>query len=80
MEKEKQLEERVSTRVKIAEAANMLGLPPQTLRIFLQNGKFKEFAEVNKANGSSHWNYYINRNRLENYLQTKNEPNQKKIS
>lgn len=80
MAKEGQLEEGLSTRVKIAEAANMLGLPPQTLRVFLQNGKFKEFAEVNKANGSSHWNYYINRNRLENYLQTKNEPNQKKIS
>lgn len=67
-------------RVSIQEASAKLGLPPQTLRVFLQNGKFKEFAEVNKANGSSHWNYYINRNRLENYLQTKNEPNQKKIS
>lgn len=67
-------------RVSIQEASAKLGLPPQTLRIFLQNGRFKEFAEVNKANGSSHWNYYINRNRLENYLQTKNEPNQEKIS
>ncbi|MDY4010308.1 MAG: hypothetical protein SOY60_01380 [Fusobacterium gastrosuis] len=80
MEKERQLEEGVSTRVKIAEAATKLGLPQQTLRVFLQNGKFTEFGEAIKRNGSSHWNYYINRNRLDNYLQIKNEPNQKKIS
>ncbi|WP_022820266.1 helix-turn-helix domain-containing protein [Fusobacterium russii] len=63
-------------RVSIKEASQKLGLPQQTLRVFLQNGKFKEFAEATKINNSRHWTYYINRNRLEDYLKIKKESNQ----
>lgn len=66
----------ISPRVSIKEASQKLGLPQQTLRVFLQNGKFKEFAEATKINNSQHWTYYINRIRLENYLKNKKEPNQ----
>ena len=41
-------------------AATLLGLPEQTLRVFLQYGRFKEFAEAIKKEGSKHWTYYIN--------------------
>lgn len=77
---EKNDEQLKNSRVSIKEAAMKLGLPQQTLRVFLQNGKFTEFAECIRINDSSHWTYYINRSRLENYLQTKNELNQQKIS
>ena len=63
-------------RIKTQEAAELLGLPVQTLRVFLQLGKFKEFAEAIKIGNSKHWTYYINRARLENYLKLENEPNQ----
>lgn len=71
-------EENMNTdpRVSIKEASQKLGLPQQTLRVFLQNGKFKEFAEATKINNSRHWTYYINRNRLEDYLKIKKESNQ----
>ena len=63
-------------RVAIKEASKKLGLPEQTLRVFIRNGRFKEFAEATKINDSKHWTYYINRARLENYLKLENEPNQ----
>lgn len=77
---EQKKEKSSKNRVKIKEAAEILGLPQQTLRVFLQNGKFKEFAEATKINNSRHWTYYINRNRLEDYLKIKNEPNQQRIN
>ena len=52
-------------------AATLLGLPEQTLRVFLQYGRFKEFAEAIKKEGSKHWTYYINENRLYDYLKIK---------
>ena len=66
----------IKSRVSIKEASKKLGLPEQTLRIFIRNGRFKEFAEATKINNSKHWTYYINRARLENYLKLENEPNQ----
>ena len=63
----------IKSRVSIKEASKRLGLPEQTLRIFIRNGRFKEFAEATKIND---WTYYINRTRLENYLKLENEPNQ----
>ena len=63
-------------RVAIKEASKKLGLPEQTLRIFIRNGRYKEFAEATKINNSKPWTYYINRARLENYLKLENEPNQ----
>ena len=66
----------IKSRVSIKEASKKLGLPEQTLRVFIRNGRFKEFAEAAKINDSKHWTYYINRARLENYLKLENEPNQ----
>ena len=66
----------IKSRVSIKEASKKLGLPEQTLRVFIRNGRFKEFAEATKINDSKHWTYYINRARLENYLKLENEPNQ----
>lgn len=66
----------IKSRVLIKEASKKLGLPEQTLRVFIRNGRFKEFAEATKINDSKHWTYYINRARLENYLKLENEPNQ----
>lgn len=61
----------MSTRMSTKKAATLLGLPEQTLRVFLQNGRFKEFAEAIKKEGSKHWTYYINENRLYDYLKMK---------
>lgn len=52
--------------VSIHEAAQLLGMSDQTLRLFLQNGKFP-FGSANK-NGDR-WCYSINRKRLEIYLE-----------
>lgn len=61
----------MSTRMSTKKAATLLGLPEQTLRVFLQHGRFKEFAEAIKKEGSKHWTYYINENRLYDYLKMK---------
>lgn len=66
----------IKNRVSVKEASKRLGLPEQTLRVFIRNDRFKEFAEATKINDSKHWTYYINRARLENYLKLENEPNQ----
>lgn len=66
----------IKNRVSVKEASKRLGLPEQTLRIFIRNGRFQEFAKATKINDSKHWTYYINRARLENYLKLENEPNQ----
>lgn len=53
-------------RISIRDSAELLGLSQQTLRVFLQNGKFSEFATACKT--SSKWTYYINEERLWQYL------------
>lgn len=58
-------------RLTTKEAANLLGLPEQTLRVFIQYGKFSEFAEAIKIGNSRHWTYYINASRLYEYLKIK---------
>lgn len=58
-------------RMTTEKAAQLLGLPVQTLRIFMQNGKFSEFATAIKREGSKHWIYYINAPRLYDYLKIK---------
>lgn len=58
-------------RMTTEKAAQLLVLPVQTLRIFMQNGKFSEFATAIKREGSKHWIYYINAPRLYDYLKTK---------
>lgn len=63
----KKKENRMSTK----EAAKLLGLPEQTLRVFIRNGKFPEFAIAIKREGSKHWIYYINAPRLYDYLKIK---------
>ena len=67
-------ENRLSTK----QAAELLGLPEQTLRVFIQYGKFPEFAEAIKIGNSKHWTYYINAPRLYEYLKIK-EPVQTAI-
>lgn len=58
-------------RMTTEKAVQLLGLPVQTLRIFMQNGKFPEFATAIKREGSKHWIYYINAPRLYDYLKIK---------
>lgn len=60
-----------SQRMKTEKAAQLLGLPVQALRVFIQNGKFPEFATAIKKEGSKHWIYYINATRLYEYLKMK---------
>lgn len=67
-----------SQRMKTEKSAKLLGLPVQTLKIFLQYNKFPEFATAIKKEGSKHWTYYINANRLYEYLKIK-EPIQTAI-
>lgn len=67
-----------SERIKTEKAAQLLGLPVQTLRVFIQQGKFSEFASAIKKEGSKHWIYYINTTRLYEYLNIK-EPIQTAI-
>lgn len=64
-------------RLSIKKAAEILDLPSQTLRVFLQNGKFSEFATATKIGTSTHWTYYINEQRLMKYLGMEKEPTQK---
>lgn len=52
-------------RVTIQEAAKLLAIPEQTLRVGLQLGRFP-FGEAIKQ--SDRFTYYINRGRLEKYL------------
>lgn len=54
--------------MKIKDAAKLLGLADQTLRIFLQHGKFPEFAIAVKT--SSRWTYYIEEFKLRSYIST----------
>ncbi len=56
---------RKSNRMTIAEAAKILGLSQQSLRLFIREDKF-EFAEAIK--NKSKWIYYINKKGLENYI------------
>lgn len=67
-------ENRLSTK----QTAKLLGLPEQTLRVFIQHGKFTEFATAVKQEGSKHYTYYINAPRLYEYLKIK-EPVQTAI-
>lgn len=52
-------------RVTIQEAAKMLGMPEQCLRVGLQQGRF-DFGTAVKQ--SERYTYYIHRNRLEKYI------------
>ena len=53
-------------RISTKEAAKLLDLPVQTLRIFLQRGKFIEFGTAVQM--SSQWTYYIDSKKLNSYL------------
>ncbi|XGU48047.1 hypothetical protein ACEXAJ_04780 [Fusobacterium necrophorum subsp. funduliforme] len=64
-------------RSTIKNTAKLLGMPQQTLRIFIQNGKFQEFATATRLGKSNHWTYYINERRLLNYLGIEKESTQK---
>jgi len=59
----------VITKITVAEASKMMGIAPMCLRIALRNGKFSQFGEAWKNNEK--WTYYINKERLEQYLNAK---------
>ncbi len=48
-------------------ASDKLGISKQALRIAIQRGAFKEFAQCWKSN--KHYSYYINRKLLAKYLE-----------
>lgn len=50
----------------VEKAAKMLGISPMGLRIALRQGKFSSFGEAWK--NEEKWTYYINKERLENYV------------
>ena len=54
------------TKIIVSESAKKLGMSAQGLRIALQRGRFSQFGEAWK--NDEKWTYYINRNRLEQYL------------
>lgn len=56
-------------RVTIAEAAKMLDMHQMCLRIALRQGRFSYFGEAWK--NDEKWSYYINKNRLDEYLGNK---------
>lgn len=56
-------------RISVNEAAKKLGIYPMGLRIALRQGRFSEFGEAWK--NDTRWTYYINKKRLENYLNAK---------
>lgn len=53
-------------RMTVAEAAKKLEMSPMALRIAMRQGKFSFFGEAWK--NDEKWTYYINRNRLEEYI------------
>lgn len=52
------------------EVAPLLNLSPQTFRVYVRAGKFKDFAESVQTGKATH-HYYINENRLKAYLEAK---------
>lgn len=60
----------MTTKITIAEASKMMGITPMCLRIALRQGKFSQFGEAWK--NEEKWTYYINRERLEQYLKARN--------
>ena len=59
----------MKTKITVDEAAKRMGIAPMGLRIALRNGKFNQFGEAWK--NEEKWTYYINRDRLEQYLNAK---------
>lgn len=53
-------------KITVKEAAKLLNVTPMGLRIALRQGRFNDFGEAWK--NEEKWTYYINKNRLENYL------------
>ncbi len=58
--------------VSVNEAAKILNMPPQMLRHCLQEGLFPFGVAVKRKR----WSYYINRARLQTWLEGKNENSQ----
>ncbi len=56
----------VIMKIKVEDAAKLLGISPMGLRIALRQGKFSEFGQA--WFNEEKWTYYINRIRLEKYL------------
>ncbi len=59
----------MKTKITVAEAAQKMGINPMCLRIALRQGKFSQFGEAWK--NEEKWSYYINKERLEQYLNAK---------
>jgi hypothetical protein len=63
-------------KVTVSKAAQLLGMSTQGLRIAMQRGKFTYFGEAWK--NEEKWTYYINDNRLKEYIGTEHLNNEKK--
>ena len=50
----------------VAEASKKLEMSPMALRIALRQQRFSQFGQAWK--NDEKWSYYINRNRLEEYI------------
>lgn len=59
----------MTIRMTVAEASKKLEMSPMALRIALRQGKFSQFGEAWK--NKEKWSYYINKERLEQYLNAK---------
>lgn len=55
-------------RLTVTEAAKIMGVDPQFLRIALQQGRFSEFGVAVKM---KRWAYYINPKKFFDYLENK---------
>ena len=56
-------------RITIEKASKMLNMSPMCLRVALRQNKFNQFGEAWK--NKEKWTYYINAERLEQYLNAK---------
>jgi len=59
----------LKTKITVEEASKLMGITPMGLRIALRQNKFSQFGEAWK--NKEKWTYYINAERLEQYLKAK---------
>ena len=64
----------MTTKITVAEASKKLEMSPMALRIALRQQKFSQFGQAWK--NDEKWSYYINRNRLEQYLKAEGVNNE----
>ena len=57
--------------MKVTDAADLLGMDPQTLRFALQQGRFPFGIAIDpEESGRRRWSYYINERRLRDWVKS----------